>query len=61
MATPPLSWASVYDGQQCIGHIIARDKLGFEAFDVDDISLGVFGLKEAAVESIWWRRMEAVE
>jgi hypothetical protein len=59
MATAPLSWASVYDGQQCIGHVLARGPQGFEAFDIDDCSLGVFLLKETAVESIRARRMEA--
>jgi hypothetical protein len=43
----PLSY--VYDGRQCIGHIISRGKLGFELFDAHDKSLGLFpSQKEAA-------------
>jgi hypothetical protein len=53
------SWASIFDGQTCIGHVIDRGRVGYESFDVDDISLGVFSLKEAAVESIRSRRMES--
>jgi hypothetical protein len=36
------SLAYVYDGQQCLGHVLARGKTGFEAFDRDDRSLGLF-------------------
>jgi hypothetical protein len=32
----------VTSGRECIGHIIARGRLGFEAFDHADLSLGVF-------------------
>jgi hypothetical protein len=34
--------AYVYDGRRCLGHIIARDMAGFEAFDANDGSLGLF-------------------
>jgi hypothetical protein len=41
-------WFSVYDGRLCIGHLISRGKLGVEAFDVGDRSLGIFpSLKQA--------------
>jgi hypothetical protein len=36
------SLAYVYDGQQCLGHVLARGKTGFDAFDRDDKCLGVF-------------------
>jgi len=43
------SFASVYDGQHCIGHVLARGRSGYEAFDADDHSLGVFtSVREAA-------------
>jgi NUMOD1 domain-containing protein len=46
-ATTSLSY--VYDGRQCLGHVIGRGKLGFEAFDRDDKSLGVFpSIRDAA-------------
>jgi len=39
----------VCDGRTCIGHILARGKLGFEAFDSDKRSLGTFTtMREAA-------------
>jgi hypothetical protein len=36
----PLSY--VYDGRQCLGFILGRGKLGFEAIDRDEVSLGIF-------------------
>ena len=32
----------VYDGQVAIGHLLPRGKLGVEAFDAADRSLGIF-------------------
>jgi hypothetical protein len=43
------SLSYVYDGRRCIGHVIGRGKIGFEAFSTDDKSLGLFpSMKEAA-------------
>jgi hypothetical protein len=39
---------SVCDGQTCIGHIINRGRSGFEAFDADERSLGVFATMKLA-------------
>jgi hypothetical protein len=40
---------SVYSGRECIGRIVCRGKLGFEAYDSDERSLGIFpNLKRAA-------------
>jgi hypothetical protein len=51
MTTPaPLSY--VYDGQQCLGHIIARGRSGFEAFDSEDRSLGLFASQKEAAAKI---------
>jgi hypothetical protein len=36
------TWAAIYDGQRCIGHILHRGKKGWEAFNVDDESIGLF-------------------
>jgi hypothetical protein len=41
-ASEQLHWLAVYDGQQCIGHALSRGKLGVEAFDVENRSLGIF-------------------
>jgi hypothetical protein len=39
----------VYNGRECIGRIVCRGKLGFEAFDASGRSLGIFpSLKRAA-------------
>jgi hypothetical protein len=50
MTTSPLAY--VYDGRQCLGHIIARGKAGFEAFDSDDKSLGLFASQKEAAATI---------
>jgi hypothetical protein len=49
-AAPPL--VSVYDGQQCVGHVLARGKAGFEAFDTDDKSVGVFPTAKQAANAL---------
>jgi hypothetical protein len=43
------SLSYVYDGRRCIGHVIGRGNTGFEAFNTDDKSLGLFpSMKDAA-------------
>ena len=49
---------SVYDGQRCLGHIIARGKRGFEAFDADDCSLGTFPTEHEAADAVSMRVRE---
>jgi hypothetical protein len=39
---------SAYDGQRCIGFVCSRGKLGFEAFDSEERSLGVYGTQREA-------------
>ena len=46
------SWAAVYAGDTCVGHLFARHRLGYEAFDLDDKSLGVFPSPPSAVLAI---------
>jgi hypothetical protein len=48
--TPPL--VSIYDGQRCLGFILARGKTGFEAFAADERSLGLFQSQKEAVATI---------
>ena len=43
---------SVYDGQTCIGFVFSRGKLGFEAFDSDEKSIGLFPTQRAAAASV---------
>jgi hypothetical protein len=54
MIAPTLAPAlvSVYDGQRVLGHILARGKTGFEAFDANDKSIGVFDSQRAAADAL---------
>jgi hypothetical protein len=48
---------SIYDGR-CIGHLISRGKLGYEAFTANDRSLGLFANQAAgaaAISNDWGR------
>ena len=47
--TPMLA---VYAGQTCIGHIYQRSKAGFEAFNTDDRSIGLFGSQREAADAL---------
>ena len=49
-ATSPLSY--VYDGRECLGFVLARGKLGFEALDREEHSLGIFPTQRAAAAAI---------
>jgi len=42
MNSRPSPLSSVYDGRICRVFVIARGKLGFEACDTDQRSLGIF-------------------
>jgi hypothetical protein len=43
---------TVHDGRTCIGHIIARGRDGFEAFDVNDRSIGIFQTQAQAAAAV---------
>jgi hypothetical protein len=43
---------SVYSGQRCLGHIVVRGKRGFEAFDIDDRSLGTYPTNREAADAV---------
>jgi hypothetical protein len=43
---------SVYDGQRCIGFLLSRGKLGFEAFAADQHSLGTYPTQREAADAI---------
>jgi hypothetical protein len=42
------SFTSVYDGTRCLGHLLERGKTGWEAFDADDKSLGLYPSQKQA-------------
>jgi hypothetical protein len=43
---------AVYDGQQCVGFILARGHQGYEAFDADSVSFGIFSSEHDAANAI---------
>jgi hypothetical protein len=43
----------VTDGREAIGHIITRGKIGFEAFNRSDVSIGMFKTQPAAANAIY--------
>jgi hypothetical protein len=43
---------AVYAGQTCIGHLLSRGKVGIEAYDRDDRSLGIYPDQKAATDAI---------
>jgi len=48
-STPMLS---VYDNKRCIGFLINRGKLGVEAFDSEQRSIGIFTSQKEAADAI---------
>jgi len=54
-----LPWLAVYAGTTCHGHVLFRGRQGFEAFDVNDQSLGMFASQDDAVNAIDRRAFEA--
>jgi hypothetical protein len=49
---PNAPLAYVYDGQQCLGHVLSRGPKGFEAYDRNDRSLGVFETQRQAANAL---------
>jgi len=47
----PLSY--VYDGKKCVGHVLARGRAGYEAFTVDEHSLGLFETAAKAANAVF--------
>jgi hypothetical protein len=43
---------AVFDGQRCLGHLLSRGKLGVEAYDASDSSLGIFPNQKAAADAV---------
>ena len=42
----------VFDGQTCVGHLLNRGKQGWECFNTEDRSLGLFPTHQAAITRI---------
>jgi hypothetical protein len=52
MSSAPSPLSYVYDGRECLGFILARGKLGFEAVDRDERSLGFFQTRREAATAV---------
>jgi hypothetical protein len=44
---------SVCAGTTCIGHILARGPKGYEAFDIDERTLGIYESQRLAADAIF--------
>jgi hypothetical protein len=51
-ATSPQTALSVYDGRRRVGHLLLRGKVGVEALDVNDRSLGLFPDTKTAAAAV---------
>jgi hypothetical protein len=49
---PAAAMISVYSGRSCRGFVLARGVSGFEGFDRDEKSLGLFPTEREAVAAI---------
>jgi hypothetical protein len=47
--TAPL--LAIYAGQRCTHFVLARGRAGFELFDADEISRGLFPTQQAAISA----------
>jgi hypothetical protein len=50
---PTCALAAVYDGRQCIGHLLHRDRDGVEAYDIHTVSIGLYDTMDAAATALW--------
>ena len=57
MTARPTPLLTVYDGRQCLGHVLARGKAGYEAFDPSDKSLGIFETQRQAANALLIREV----
>jgi hypothetical protein len=46
------SVVSVYDGRECVGFVLARGKTGFEAFNRNERSIGIFKTQREAAAAL---------
>jgi hypothetical protein len=43
---------AIYAGQRCLGFLWPRGRGAIEAFDADDLSLGIFNSQAAAADAV---------
>jgi hypothetical protein len=51
VAISPLAY--VYDGREVVGHVLARGRSGFEGFDRQERSLGLFKTAAQAANAVF--------
>jgi hypothetical protein len=49
-STAPMSY--IYDGRACLGFVLSRGRAGFEAFDREERSLGLYPAAPAAANAV---------
>jgi hypothetical protein len=42
----------LYDGRECLGFVLSRGRAGFEAFDSEERSLGLYPAAPAAASAV---------
>jgi len=50
VAISPLAY--LYDGRECLGFVLSRGRAGFEAFDSEERSLGLYPAAPAAASAV---------
>jgi len=50
VAISPLAY--IYDGRACLGFVLSRGRTGFEAFDIEERSLGIYATQREAAAAI---------
>jgi hypothetical protein len=51
-AMPTTGMISIYSGRECLGHVLARGRFGFEGFDVNDKSVGIYRTRSEAIDAV---------
>jgi hypothetical protein len=49
---PSAPMVSVYDGRRCIGFVLTAGRQGFQAFDADEVAIGLFPSMRDAVAAV---------
>jgi hypothetical protein len=47
-----LACLSVFDGQKCLGFLLPRGRQGVEAYDVNNVSLGIYRDQKSAADAV---------
>jgi hypothetical protein len=50
--TPASNLVSVYDGTTCLGHMLRKPRIGYEAYNRDDKPIGLFNSQREAANAL---------